>query len=373
MGYLGYDLGFQLEEKLERRSADDLGLQDCSLGFYNSILAVDHLRRRLYIICAGFPEKGTALQRALCRANLKKMERLLCWAQEEKVSRDKARARISAAPARANFSRQEYIAAVQKAKGYIASGDIYQANLSQRFSGETDLSAAGIYLRLRSLSPADFCAYQDYGGFQLASSSPERFLRVRGREVFTRPMKGTRPRGADAREDARLKAELAASPKDRAELMMITDLERNDLGRVCACHSVRVTQLRRIEQYRTVFQDTAGIRGELRPDKDRVDLLAACFPGGSITGCPKIRAMQVIEELEPQRRGIYTGCLGYLGFSGEMDFNILIRTILKLGRRFYFHSGGGIVADSRPEKEYEETLVKAKAMLHALNQGYPQS
>jgi para-aminobenzoate synthetase component 1 len=366
VGCLGYDLGFQLEEKLQKKSPDDLRLPDCFLGFYNTALAIDHFKQRLYIFCAGFPEKNHSLQKALCRANLKKAEKMLCLAQEEKPRCQEAGARTKTAPAQPNFSRQEYIAAIKKAKEYIASGDIYQANLSQRFSGESGLPAAEIYLRLRALSPADFCAYQDCGEFQVISSSPERFLSLRGRQVFTRPMKGTRPRGAGSRQDAMLRRELSASPKDRAELMMITDLERNDLGRVCSCRSVRVTQLRRIERYRTVFQATAGIAGELRPDKDRVDLLTACFPGGSVTGCPKIRAMQVIEELEPHRRGMYTGCLGYLSFSGGMDFNILIRTILKLGRRFYFHSGGGIVADSRPENEYQETLVKAKAMMRAL-------
>jgi para-aminobenzoate synthetase component 1 len=212
-----------------------------------------------------------------------------------------------------------------------------------------------------------FSAYQDCGDFQLLSSSPERFLQLKGRTVITRPMKGTRPRGADRLRDRQLKKELLESAKDKAELLMIIDLERNDLGRVCSYDSIKVRRLRQLESYATVFQTTATIAGRLHKGKDRIDLLRACFPGGSITGCPKIRAMEIIRELEPQPRGVYTGCLGYLSFSGEMDFNILIRTILKKGRRLCFGVGGGIVADSVPEEEYRETLVKAKAMAQAIS------
>ena len=187
--------------------------------------------------------------------------------------------------------------------------------------------------------------------------------------VVTRPMKGTRPRGRNSREDATLKKELLNSRKDEAELTMIVDLERNDLGKVCDYDSVKVESLRQIEEYSTVFQTTATVAGCLHKDKDRFDLLRACFPGGSITGCPKIRSMEIIEELEPSRRGIYTGSLGYLSFSGGMDFNILIRTILKKGRDLYFGAGAGIVADSAPEAEYDETMVKAKGIMEAIRAG----
>jgi para-aminobenzoate synthetase component 1 len=256
--------------------------------------------------------------------------------------------------------------AVSKAKQYIKKGDIYQVNLSQRFSASTDMPAFEIYQRLRRVSPSYFSAYLDAGNFQIISSSPERFLSLRSGEVTTRPMKGTRPRAKDRIRDKRLRQQLLKSEKDRAELMMIVDLERNDLGRVCSYDSIRVNTLRELEKYSTVYQTTADISGRLYRTKDRLDLLAACSPGGSITGCPKIRAMEVIEELEPSRRSIYTGSLGYLSFSGEMDFNILIRTILKKGRDIYFGVGGGIVADSRPRDEYKETLVKARGIIEAL-------
>jgi para-aminobenzoate synthetase component 1 len=259
------------------------------------------------------------------------------------------------------------MAAVRKTKAYIQQGDIYQLNLSQQFQAKSGLSACQIYRRLRRLSPAGFSAYLDCGDFQVLSSSPERFLQAGAGRVITRPMKGTRPRGKDICEDRRLRNELYQSPKDKAELLMITDLERNDLGRVCAYGTVKVARLRQIEQYSGVFQTTSSVQARLSRHQDRFDLLAATFPGGSVTGCPKIRAMQLIEELEPHRRGIYTGSLGYLSFCGNMDFNILIRSLLKKGKEVFFWAGSGIVADSLPEEEYEETLVKAKAMQEAIN------
>ncbi len=267
---------------------------------------------------------------------------------------------------KSNFTKQEYISKIKKAKEYIRQGDIYQVNLSQRFQGRVNLSSAEIYRRLRGLSPSYFSAYFDAGDFQILSSSPERFLKLERDTVVTRPMKGTRPRGRNKSEDIRLKKQLLASGKDKAELMMIIDLERNDLGRVCGYNSISVEPLRELEEYRTVYQTTATVKGKLYKDKNRVDLLSACFPGGSVTGCPKIRAMEIIEELESSRRSIYTGSLGYLSFCGGMDFNILIRTILKKEDKVYFGAGGGIVADSKPEVEYEEALVKARAMIEAV-------
>lgn len=240
-------------------------------------------------------------------------------------------------------------------------------NLSQEFNAKTDLSAFQIYKRLRSLSPSYFSAYLDCQDYQILSSSPESFLRLDGNIATTRPMKGTRPRSKNKLKDRKLKKDLLESAKDKAELIMIVDLERNDLGRVCSYDSIEVKALRQLEGYSTVFQTTATVSGRLHKNKDRIDLIRACFPGGSITGCPKIRAMEIIEELEPSRRSIYTGSLGYLSFSGTMELNILIRTILKKGDELYFSVGGGIVADSVPEEEYQETLVKAKAMKSAIN------
>lgn len=365
VGYLAYDLGLQRESKIKTRAKRGPGIPDCIFGFYNTIVAVDHLKKLLYILALGFPETNPRLAKLLAQSNFRKIEALLSGINFKK---DSTIGKCTEFPAQlnSNFSKQEYLYAVGKAKEYIRKGDIYQVNLSHQFQAKSPLSAIQIYRRLRRLSPSCFSAYFDAGDFQILSSSPERFLELRKGLVVTRPMKGTRPRGKNRVQDAFLKKELLNSAKDKAELMMIVDLERNDLGRVCSYDSIRAVQLRHLERYRTVFQTTANITGRLHRDKDRIDLLGACFPGGSITGCPKIRAMEIIEELEPSRRGIYTGSFGYLSFCGNMDFNILIRTMLKRGDTLYFGVGGGIVADSHPGKEYKETLVKAKAMREAI-------
>jgi len=378
VGFIGYDLGFLLEDRLCKYKEDTLGIPDSFFAFYNSAVIVDHLKGVLHIFSVGFPEKKYHLQKALCKENFKKIHKTLCYCEEGEARRSNhkdlrllqslalPRNDSGRASLKSNFTRQEYLWAVKKAKEYIKAGDIYQVNLSQRFSTDTSLSGLQIYQRLRNLSPSCFGAYFDAGDFQIISSSPERFLSYNGKIVVTQPMKGTRPRGRNKQEDACLKSALLKSPKDKAELAMIVDLERNDLGKVCDYASIKVNRMREIEKYATVYQATATIEGKLYKNKDRIDLLRACFPGGSITGCPKIRAMEIIEELEPHKRNIYTGCLGYLSFSGKMDFNILIRTILKKGNKAYFCAGGGIVADSNPQAEYQETMVKAKAMIEAI-------
>ena len=257
---------------------------------------------------------------------------------------------------------------MQRAKAYIASGDIYQVNLSQRLSTSTDLPPAELYTRLRQLSPVPYGAYLHCGDFHILSASPERFLHFSPncRTVETRPIKGTRPRGLTPELDRKLATELLHSEKDLAELLMIVDLERNDLGRVCGIASIHVPERVALESYSNIHHLVATVRGTLRRDADRIDLLKSCFPGGSITGAPKIRAMELIDELEPTNRGVYTGAIGYFGFDGTMDLNIAIRTcILKEGRA-YFHVGGGIVADSEPEAEYQETLDKASSWLAVL-------
>jgi para-aminobenzoate synthetase component 1 len=367
VGYLAYDLGLRLEEKIKIRNKPHLGIPDYFFGFYNSGIILDHLRRRLYIFSVGFPERSYHLAKALAKTNFKKIYKLLSDSNED--LRRNSNLRPCALPGQLNssFSKEGYLLAIKKAKDYIRAGDIYQVNLSQTFNTESYLSGLDIYRRLRKISPSYFSAYLDAGDFQILSSSPESFLRLNRDIVVTRPMKGTRPRSQNRLKDTKLKNELLKSAKDKAELVMIVDLERNDLGRVCSYDSVRVNRLRELEEYSTVFQTTATVTARLHKDKDRIDLLRACFPGGSITGCPKIRAMEIIDELEPTRRSIYTGSLGYLSFSGEMDLNILIRTILKKDNRLYFGAGGGIVADSKPEEEYQETLVKAKAMLEAIS------
>lgn len=340
-------------------------LEGSFFGFYNSAVIIDHLKNTFYLFSCGFPEKKSRLAALLVRDNFRRLLKSVSGAREEK-GRSGRPGKNNPLKISSTFRKSGYIKAVKLAKEYIRQGDIYQVNLSQEFRANTDLPAVEIYRRLRDLSPSYFGAYLDSGQTQILSSSPERFLKLDNGIVTTSPMKGTRARGKTKAQDAKLKKELWDSAKDKAELMMIVDLERNDLGRVCDYGSIKVRTLRQMEEYSTVFQATAEISGRLHPDRDRIDLIRACFPGGSITGCPKIRAIEIIKELEPQRRGIYTGSLGYFSFSGGMDFNILIRTIAKHGSRIYFGAGGGIVADSKAEAEYEETLVKAKAMMEAI-------
>ncbi len=366
VGYLGYDLGFLLEEKLRKKTKDDLNIPDCFFGFYNTTVIIDNLKKIFHIFAIGFPERSCQLQKALCERNLRKIETLLSQIRPDNKIDIRRESPGMITRLRPNFTRQEYVSKIKKAKEYIKAGDIYQVNISQRFKGRTNLSSIEVYKRLRSLSPSHFSAYFDAGDFQILSSSPERFLKLEHDRVITRPMKGTRPRGENKLDDRRFRKQLLNSSKDKAELMMIIDLERNDLGRVCDYNSILVSPLRELEEYKTVYQTTATVKGKLYKNKDRVDLLSACFPGGSITGCPKIRAMEIIEEIEPTRRSIYTGSLGYLSFCGNMDFNILIRTILKKKAQVYFGVGAGIVADSEPEDEYEETMVKARAMMDAV-------
>jgi para-aminobenzoate synthetase component 1 len=402
VGYLTYDLGVILEKKIKKLTKKDLGIPDCFFGFYNTVVVIDHLKKLLYLFALGLPETKYHLAKSQAVANFKKVYNLISNIPNVKKPLSNADIRKSLPAGRqatqiyadkssnprpsvcnlresafkdirlnSNFTKEKYLLAIKKAKEYIKTGDIYQVNLSQSFQTRTNLTGFEIYQRLRQISPSYFSAYFDAGGFQILSASPERFLKLEGNIVITRPMKGTRPRAKDKIKDRKLRQGLLESVKDKAELVMIVDLERNDLGRVCSYDSVKVIKLRELEEYSTVFQTTATIQGHLHKDKDRIDLLRACFPGGSITGCPKIRAMEIIEELEPNRRTIYTGCLGYLSFSGNMDFNILIRTILKKENQLYFGSGGGIVIDSIPENEYEETLVKAKAMAEAINEKIP--
>ncbi|MDD5431683.1 MAG: aminodeoxychorismate synthase component I [Candidatus Omnitrophica bacterium] len=365
-GFLGYDLGFILEKKIKKIIPEDINIPNFYFAFYNTVIVADNLKKKLFISCLGAPEENEISAKKLACENFKKTEIFL----SRIISKDNLTDDIQTTGKvdfNSNFTKKAYLAAVKKAKEYIKKGDVYQLNLSQRFDAETDSSAFEIYKRLRKISPSSFSAFFDAGDFQILSSSPERFISFSDGKVSTRPMKGTRPRGENYKEDNLLKKELLESQKDKAELTMIVDLERNDLGRVCSYDSIKVTKPRELEKYSTVYQTTSTIEGRLFKSKDRIDLLRACFPGGSITGCPKIRAMEIIEELEPNRRSIYTGSLGYLSFSGEMDFNILIRTILKKENKIYFGVGGGIVADSDPKSEYEETLCKAKAMMKALS------
>jgi para-aminobenzoate synthetase component 1 len=365
VGFFSYDLG-RMIENLPERAANDLDVPDICLGFYDRALVIDHLENRLYLTATGLPLTGAAA-RDKALADLDELDVRISKVPAAQEGDPWLWPDVNAAEVERQFTAAAYRQAVLKAKEYIAAGDIYQVNMTQRFSAPLKMTPFQLYRRLRQASPAPFAAYLDCGDdLRLLSSSPERFLLLQDRQVETRPIKGTRPRGQTAEEDQAMRRELLNSEKDRAELVMIVDLERNDLGRVCSYGTVRVPELLTLEEYATVFHLVSTVCGTLAPGKDVVDLLKSSFPGGSITGTPKIRAMEIIEELEPVRRGIYTGSIGYLGFDGRADLNIVIRTMVNKGDRIYLQVGGGIVADSDPRLEYEETLHKARAMLKSL-------
>lgn len=388
IGWLGYDLGQRLERLPDpadaRRRFDDL-----RLGLYDTVLAFDHLRRESWLVANGRPLAAPRERLRRAKERIEAWEALLAGLPLEperegaldapsgpdssEPSATARRSRRSSGPppvaVTANFSRPAYEAAVQQVIDYILAGDIYQANLAQCFSARL---AAGdspwaLYRRLRVRSPAPFAAYLAWGRQVLASASPERFLRLDpDGQVETRPIKGTRPRGSNVAEDRRLAAELLASAKDRAENVMIVDLLRNDISRVCRDHSVDVPALCALESYPAVHHLVSTVHGRLREGLGAADLLRATFPGGSITGAPKIRAMEIIAELEPTRRGPYCGAVAWLGHDGAMDSSIVIRSFTLRGRQVSFQAGGGIVADSDPAAEYDETLTKARALLEAV-------
>jgi len=353
MGYLAYELGRYLE-KLPGNAVDDLGLPELCFAFYDRVLAHDYREERTWL-AATHPEDPARV--------LEEARRTL----EEEAPDYPSPAHAGEARFTSNFTRDEYMQAVRKVKEYIYAGDIYQANLSQRFQAPLREHPWMLYRRLRRLNAAPFAAYFNVVDGHVCSSSPERFVKGEGRRVETRPIKGTRGRSDDPEEDRRLAEELLASAKDRAELSMIVDLERNDLGRVCEYGSVKVEEHAVIEHYATVHHLVSTVVGELHPGRDVVDLLKGSFPGGSITGAPKIRSMEIIDELESTARSVYTGSIGYLGYNGKYDLNIAIRTIIVKGDTASFQVGGGIVADSDPEDEFQETLDKGKAIFAALS------
>jgi para-aminobenzoate synthetase component 1 len=387
-GYIGYDWGAVLE-RVPAARYDDLSIPDVMLGLYDWVIAWDHRIGAAWLISTGMPEQGGA-QASRARERLKLVRARLADrdGRADRLARGNAKAGASAAPAgtgapsysveeivnagviglRSTFTHRGYLDAVARVREYIVAGDIFQANLSQRFQTERNEAAFQLYQRLRQRNPAPFAAYLDYGELQILSASPERFLRLDGerRHVETRPIKGTRPRGLGPMHDAALGRALAESEKDRAENVMIVDLLRNDLSRVCRAGTVRVPELFALEHHPTVHHLVSTVIGELEPSANAVDLLRATFPGGSITGAPKVRAMEIIAELEPTQRGVYCGSIGYISTTGAMDTSIVIRTCLALRGQVYFQAGGGIVADSDPELEYRETLDKARGLIEAL-------
>jgi len=386
-GYLAYDWGRVLE-RLPAPRFDDLGLPDVLLGIYDWVIAWDHVARAAWLISTGIPETTVAdrMRRAAERAAAV-MARLSSDTVDgpppvpHHTAGDAAASQGSAAPSypvdvprldprlglRSSFTHAGYLDAVSRVREYILAGDIFQANLSQRFEAPLNEAPWALYRRLRTRNAAPFAAFLDFPEAVVLSASPERFLRV-GPDgtVETRPIKGTRPRGHGPEHDAALGQALTESEKDRAENLMIVDLMRNDLSRVCHPGSVRVPELFALEHYATVHHLVSTVVGTLHAGTDALDLVRAAFPGGSITGAPKTRAMEIIAELEPSQRGVYCGAIGYWSVTGDLDSNIPIRTAVAHGGRVYFSAGGGIIADSDPEQEYRETLDKARGMIDAL-------
>jgi para-aminobenzoate synthetase component 1 len=363
VGYFSYDLCHFIE-KLPTQAIDDLQLPECYLGFYDAIVAFDHQENKTYIISTGFPEVEEGKRRKRAESRLNELRNMVTFAPPLTVEKEAIRGRKPVL--KSNFSHEGYLEAVARAREYICAGDIFEVNLSQRLEAHMAIPPYALYKRLRKINPAPFANYFNFDGVSIVGASPERFLKVRGDWVETRPIKGTKPRGKTLKEDKALAEGLLSSKKDRAENIMIVDLERNDIGRVCRYGTVKVTELTILETYPTVFHLTSTVVGQLSEDKSLTDLLKATFPGGSITGAPKVRAMEIIDELEPTRRSVYTGSLGYLSFSGDMDLDIVIRTIIVKDGKAYFQVGGAIVYDSEPEAEYMETLDKGKALIEAL-------
>lgn len=369
-GLFGYDLVQSLEKlppHLPPYAVDDTRLPDMAVGFYDLVLGFDHQTHRCFVFSTGFPAHGAAERSNLARLKIENLKKTLHGLPKVPAAHFPASGKMDGY-INADIEASIFKSRVQKVIDYIHAGDIFQANLSHRFSGHiaSDDTPLTYYARLRHISPGPFAGYANFGNWVLASASPERFLECKHQRVETRPIKGTRPRSGDPKTDMALLEDLKTSQKDRAENVMIVDLLRNDLSRVCENGSMKVSALCELETFETVHHLVSIISGQLRSGMSPPDLLEACFPGGSISGAPKIRAMEIIAELENNTRGPYTGALGYIGFDGAMDMNILIRTAVIRDKKITFQVGGGIVADSQPEAEYLETLDKARGLITAI-------
>ncbi|MDS1030743.1 aminodeoxychorismate synthase component I [Bacillota bacterium LX-D] len=355
VGYFGYDLCHHLEN-LPRNAVDDVNIPDCFLGFYDGVIITDHINNKVFVASLGIKDSAENV-----------VDTIIGLLHQAEIQGVRISVSTKTQPDfKANMTKEQYIAAICKIKDYIKAGDIYQANFTQRFECDLEEGPFELYVKLNEINPAPFASFIDFGDGQIVSSSPERFIKIKNRVIETRPIKGTCPRGKSLEEDIRNKEALLASEKDRAELLMIVDLERNDLGKIAKTGTVKVTELFHLEEYATVYHLVATVVAELKDECDLVDCIRATFPGGSITGAPKIRAMEIIDELEPTQRNIYTGSIGYIGFNGDADLNIVIRTIICKNGKAYYQVGGGIVWDSDPELEYEETLHKGRALREAL-------
>jgi anthranilate synthase component 1 len=367
IGYFSYDM-VRLIERLPKRLRDEIGLYDAMLMFYRGLIAFDHVQHRLWVVRNVYTEGPRSL-RAKYHAAVKEIRRTreLLEAPVEGESRGQPVKGSPRAPKVAsNFRRREYLEAVRRSKKYIRAGDVFQVVISQRFSAKAKAAPFDVYRELRALNPSPYLFYLHLNDVHVVGSSPEMLVKVQGREVFYRPIAGTRWRGKDEAEDLRLEQEMLASEKERAEHIMLVDLGRNDLGRVCEYGTVRVEKLMSVERYSHVMHLVSSLRGQLREDVDCFDALMSCFPAGTVSGAPKVRAMEIIEELERTRRGIYAGGILYLDFAGNLDSCIALRTMVIKNGVAHVQAGGGIVADSTPQGEYDESVNKSKALLRAL-------
>ena len=365
VGYFGYDMVRTIEE-IPATGVDDLGVDDAVLMFYKTILAFDHLRHQIHIISniiVDDSHESIDIQYRNAVEEIQRIEALLRAPLEDspaiRIERE--------VTVRSNFDKNDYLAAVVKAKEYIAAGDIFQVVLAQRFEVDLPVPAFQIYRALRIVNPSPYMYYLKMPDTTIVGSSPEMLVRVRGREIEYRPIAGTLPRGSTAAEDEANAERLQHDEKERAEHIMLVDLGRNDLGRVSQYGTVRVEDLMFLERYSHVMHLVSSLRGQLREGVDRWDSLMACFPAGTVSGAPKVRAMEIIDELEPTKRGVYAGAVMYVDFSNNLDSCISIRTLVVRGGKGYIQAGGGLVADSVPESEYQETVNKARALIRAIN------
>ncbi|MBI4372537.1 MAG: anthranilate synthase component I family protein [Candidatus Omnitrophica bacterium] len=362
VGYFSYELAHEFEV-FPDLAKDDLGLDQAALLFIRDLLVYDHKKNIYFLIANLIPAKDGSFDLAFKRAYS-----AICdmGRSVPGTAGTERNGHFTIRNFKSDSSKQVFKRMVLRAKKYITAGDIYQANLSQRFSFKFKGRPETLYESLRKINPSPFSTFLKIGSLVVASASPERLIKLDGNVCETRPIAGTRPRGETAAQEKRFRRDLMMSPKERAEHIMLVDLERNDLGRVSAPHSVRVSELMTLESYSHVVHIVSNVIGRLKKGQDRFDLLRAVFPGGTITGCPKIRSMEIIEELEPFKRHLYTGSIGYLDFNGDMDLNIVIRSLILHRNHGYLQVGAGIVHDSNPEAEYWETLHKGKALIDAL-------
>jgi anthranilate synthase component I len=364
VGYFAYDLIRQFE-KLPNLAGDDLGIDDYHIMYFSNILAFDHLRHRIHIITNIFSDRGAEgledkYQDALLRIDQIEKRLTIPISLPSPAPKDAIPEPVS------NLSEEKYYSNVEIAKSHIQAGDIFQTVLSQRFAMKISCDPFDVYRALRFINPSPYMFFLRMDNLHLVGASPEMLVKVRDGRVEYGPIAGTRPRGRTSEEDARLRQELLLDEKERAEHVMLVDLGRNDLGRVCKYGSVQVTDLMRIEKYSHVMHLVSSVEGELRADLDCFDALESCLPAGTVSGAPKVRAMEIIESLEPCRRGVYGGAVGYVDFSGNLDTCIALRTLMIKDGIAYIQAGGGIVADSDPQREREESMNKARALIGAV-------